>query len=518
MNNTGIFQLYPLVPLALCLILGIISGRWLSPYVDSPVWIGVVAVSLVVGCLLRRQPVLQTHAILVSTFLTGCALISVAERNSGVRLPAGKAHYEAVVASEPVERGKTVRFDMIVTSGPLCGRTVRAALLKDTVSARYKRLGAGDGLTAYSALEPPENFRRSNFDYVTYLKAHGITAQTFIYHSCWRKSAVSLRRLTVLQRSRLSFLRLRHRLIEQYRSVGLTGQGFAIAAAMTLGHRTGISSDVRDTYSAAGVSHILALSGMHLSVIYLLLSFLFVGRRFVFLRETLLVCAIWVYVLMVGMSPSVVRSALMITIYSIVGLTGRDRMSLNALSFAALLMLVVNPFSLYDVGFQLSFLSVAAILVAHRNVARIVSLRFQQCHPLLRWLWNLFVMSCSAQLATAPLVAYYFGTVSVYFLLSNLVTIPAVTVILYLSVLMLAFFFIPALQQIVVTLLMLVVSSLNAFLLWVVSLPGAAITGIHISTVRLLAVYVVIIALCRLCCLLFRMFSPYRPLDRRHRS
>jgi len=217
------------------------------------------------------------------------------------------------------------------------------------------------------------------------------------------------------------------------------------------------------------------------------------------LREALLVVSIWFYVFMVGMPPSVVRSAIMISVYSIVGLTGRDRMSLNVLAFAALLMLVANPFCLYDVGFQLSFISVAAILIANRNIANIVSRSFLQRHRILNWLWNLLVMSCSAQLATAPLVAYYFGTVPTYFLIANIVVVPVVTIILYLSALTLALFFIPVIQKMAVMLLVFTVGSLNTFLKMVSSLPGAVITGVHINAVQLLAVYVVIISLCLLC-------------------
>ena len=499
MNNKGIFRIYPLVPVALCLVSGIISGQWLIAYADSTIWIAAVVVLSAISVLLFRFPVFQSYAILVTSFFIGCALISVAERNYRVQLPCGAIQYEAVVVTEPVERGKTVRFDMIISSGPLSGRTVRASLLKDTVTGRYAALGVGDGLTAYSVMKPPKNFVDSNFDYVTYLKAHDVTAQTFIFYRNWRKASVSMSRLTVWQRSRLSFMRMRHKIMEKYRNIGLDGDNFAVVSAMTLGHRSDISSELRATYSAAGVSHVLALSGMHLSIIYLLFSLLFVGLRFAVLREALLVVSIWFYVFMVGMPPSVVRSAIMISVYSIVGLTGRDRMSLNVLAFAALLMLVANPFCLYDVGFQLSFISVAAILIANRNIANIVSRSFLQRHRILNWLWNLLVMSCSAQLATAPLVAYYFGTVPTYFLIANIVVVPVVTIILYLSALTLALFFIPVIQKMAVMLLVFTVGSLNTFLKMVSSLPGAVITGVHINAVQLLAVYVVIISLCLLC-------------------
>lgn len=510
MNVKGLFQLYPLVPLVLCLIIGITAGRFLLCHVDCFVWIVSVVISLIICFSLYKYPYIQSHSILLVSFLTGCSLISVAERNYRRPLPDGEIRYNAVVASEPVERGKTLRFDMIVSTGPLCGRIVRASLLKDTVTNRYKRLCVGDGLTASSEMKSPVNFIKSDFDYVTYLKAHGVVAQTFIFHNNWRMATVSLRNLNMWQRSRLCFMRFRHKIMEQYRTSGLTGQSFAITAAMTLGHRTDISPDLREAYSAAGVSHVLALSGMHLSIIYFLLSVLFVGRRFVVMRESLLVISIWAFVFMVGMPPSVVRSAIMITIYSVVGLTGRNRMSLNVLAFAALIMLVMNPFSLYDIGFQLSFISVAAILIFHRPVCGIVSLKFQQRHPLFRKLWNLIVMSCSAQLASAPLVAYYFGTVSLYFLLSNLVAIPAVTVILYLTVLMLAMSFIPVVRQVTVALLMLVSTSLNTFLFRVASLPGAVVTNLHISTIQLFIIYVIIVSLCLICRLMYKGVFRYR--------
>lgn len=459
---------------------------------------------------LRKHPLMQTYALLLTTILTGCTLVAITEKNLAIHFPGNEMQYEGVVASEPVERGRIMRFDMLVTSGPLCGRTVTTSLLKDTINCRYLSLKAGSGIIARSVIEPPANFEKSDFDYVTYLKSRGITARTFIYHSNWRISAVSLRRLSFFQRARISFLSRRHRLIEHYRNLGLNEHAFAVTAAMTLGHRSEISADLRSAYSAAGVSHVLALSGMHLSIIYMLLSMFLLGRRFAVLRESLLIVAIWTYVFMVGMPVSVVRAAIMLTVYSFVGLTGRDRTSLNILAFAAILILMFNPFSLYDVGFQLSFLSVAAILIACRTVAPIVSRRFLLRHSIVARLWHLVVMSCAAQLATAPLVIYYFGTVSLYFLPANLVTVPAVTIIIYLTLATIAVsfcpdaMFFPAIRNFLVTALSFMTTALNDFLLWLSSLPGAAITGIRINIVQLISIYIIITAIILLCRIIYR--------------
>lgn len=510
MSDHNPFSLYPLVPIAVCIILGIVLGDALLASVAWSSWLFILIPSLVVTLLFGRSPIVQSVMIMLCTVLLGCTLISVAEKNISVELPNGEINYEAVITGEPVERGKTLRFDMQITSGKLCGRNIRAILLKDTITKRYLKLKVNDGILVRSQLKQPANFMQSNFNYVTYMKSRGIVAQTFIYSDNWVKSSVSLEQLSFLDRARLKALVLRHELIERYKRLGLEGQGFAVAAAMTLGDKSALSKDVRDAYTVSGASHVLALSGMHLGIIYMLLSMLFVGRRKTFvIRELLLVSAIWAYVLMVGATPSVVRSALMISIYSLVALAGRDRMSLNVLAFAAILMLVVNPLCLYDVGFQLSFMAVAFILMFHKQVSDIISPRFQQEHRLVTWLWQLCIMSCLAQLGTAPLVAYYFGRLPVYFLLTNLIVIPLTTLILYASVAMMACFFIPAVQHLLVSLLMFIVTSLNVSLFYIASLPGASIDNIHLNKLQTLLIYTVIIAISMLAGTVYR--------DMRHR-
>lgn len=496
---SGLFQLYPLVPVALCLVLGIAVGGGVSSGEGLYALVASASASLVLCLLFGRHPRLQTCSILLTSFLAGCALIALAERGYRTSLPGGKVTYEAVVASEPVERAKTIRFDMIITSGPLCGRTVRASLLKDTTDRRYQRIGVNSGIRVCSVLKLPENFKASNFNYVTYLKTQGVSAQTFVRPSDWHERRVSLRGLSVVQRSRLAFLSYRHRLVGRFREWDSDGQGMAVAAAMTLGHKADLSAETRDAYMASGVAHVLALSGMHLGVIYMLLSFLFRGRRFPLLRESLLVSAVWTYVFLVGMPPSAVRSALMLSVYSFVGLTGRDRMSLNVLAFSALLMLVANPFCLYDIGFQQSYISVASILVVNGSLNHAVYSVSRRGGMVARWLFGLIVMSCSAQLATAPLVVYYFGRLPLLFLLANIVAIPLVTIILYLSVASLLLFFIPALQHYAVLSLSCITTFLNKYLAWVASLPGATVTDIHITPVQTVSLYVIIISLFLIC-------------------
>ncbi len=491
-SYNSFIHIYPLVPVAIAFIAGIMLGHnYLYAYSWSFSLIP-FAVSLACIFLFRKSPVAQTSAILLSILFAGVSFTVLAEHDADVTLPDGDFSYEGVIASEPVERGRTVRFDLLVASGPLCGRSVRVSLLKDTVQRHYAALGVGHGFKATSRLKAPSNFDGSNFDYVTYLKCHGIVAETFVYYNSWRSDSVSLQRLSLVKRARIAALDYRRLVLERYRDLGLDGQNMAVVAAMTLGDKSGISHSTRDTYSITGASHILALSGLHLAVVYVLLSMFSLGGRLYFVRECILLSSIWAYVFLVGMSPSVVRAAIMITVYATMSLAGRERASVNTLALAAIVMLVVNPLTLYDIGFQLSFAAVAFILVFQPMVGGIVSYRFLQRHRLVGYVWQSITISLVAQGGTAPLIAYYFGRLPVYFLLTNLVAIPAATVIIYGSATMLALWFVPVLQQLVAWIVQATATILNRILETIASWPNASIDGLHVSTVQVVLSYVAI--------------------------
>ena len=148
--------------------------------------------------------------------------------------------------------------------------------------------------------------------------------------------------------------------------------------------------------------------------------------------EGLILITMWSYVVLVGMSPSVVRAAIMMTVYSLLSLQNRNRSSLNALAFTAIIMLVADPMILFNISFQLSFVAVAFILLYQ---GRIYSLIPSSSHPIIKWCWSFLSVSLAAQLGVAPLTAYYFHQVPSYFLLSSLVVMVFTPLIIYLSLL-----------------------------------------------------------------------------------
>ena len=290
-----------------------------------------------------------------------------------------------------------------------------------------------------------------------------------------------------LERSRNYFLSQRARLLDRLSENGVDGNVYAVVAAMTLGDKSQLTKELRETYTVTGAAHVLALSGLHLSIIYTLLSLFFCRQRWQIVSQVLIVISIWLFVFLVGMSSSVVRSAVMLTVYALLSLGDRNRMSVNTLAFTAIIMLMVHPLSLFDIGFQLSFLAVLSILIWYPVFEGVIPQSFLMSHRLVRWLWSLLAVSCAAQLGTAPLIAYYFGRFSSLFLITNLVVLPFAPLIIYLT---LAVLFIPSLAYILVY----IVSALNGVLTFLASIPWVSIEALHPSILQIMMIYVIIAA------------------------
>ncbi|WP_073204525.1 ComEC/Rec2 family competence protein [Xylanibacter ruminicola] len=291
--------------------------------------------------------------------------------------------------------------------------------------------------------------------------------------------------ISYIDRSKAFFLNQRSKLLNRFADNGIDDDAYAVVAAMCLGDKSALTHHIKDTYSVSGASHVLALSGLHLGIIYMLLSLFLPLRRWPALSQLLIILSVWAFVFLVGMSVSVVRSAVMLTVYGILSIGNRDKMSLNALAFTAIVMLMCNPLWLFDVGFQMSFMAVLAILLFVPLFEDVFPAEYLMEHRWIKRIWGLAVVSCSAQLGVAPLIAFYFGRFSTYFLLTNFIVIPAAMVILWLSIVVLLF---PSFAYI----LLYIVQLLNAVLLRITAMPGASIDNLHPSVLQVLLIYVLI--------------------------
>lgn len=436
----------PLLWPAICLMVGIgVMGCWA---VSWPMWPWLAA-CVIISFPLFRWPVAQTFMLGVDFLLVGMVLVQHQPKSVDP-----EQRVEAVVFSMPVEKPKTMAVDLLL---PENGQRVRRYLWKDECS-RALRLG----------------------DAVVLQRLH----EGFVPGRDWAKGGQAATKMSRLDRVRLRFLQMRQRLLGRYRQSAMEEDAYGVLAAMALGDRSALTSEVRETYSVTGASHVLALSGLHLGIIYMLLSRLTFGRRRFWLGQSIMVVCIWAFAFLTGLSPSIVRSATMISVYAVFSVGGRGRASLNLLAFAAMVILLFDPSALFDVGFQLSFMAVLSILLFIPLVERLWHADFW----LHRWLRGIVGVSVAAQLGVAPLIAYYFGHFSPYFLLTNFIVIPAVTIILYGALLML---FVPQLGN----LLALLVQILNKALGWIAQLPCSSIDGLHPSVFKVCLLYALLMAM-----------------------
>ena len=309
---------------------------------------------------------------------------------------------------------------------------LRLSFSRDTLS---ESLRAGDEVVFRGKVQRASNYGNpEEFDYVEYLSARGISGRAFVRSGCWRL----LRRyedggtaLSLVMDWRVSALLWRDRLLDVYRNAGLQGETLALFSALTLGDKSGLSEELKDVYSGVGVSHVLALSGMHLSFFAVILNFFLLNyfrrRCWRWIGVSLAVMLIWGYTFLAGLPASLVRAALMYSAMLAGSCAGRSGFSVNSLALSALLMLCINPLWFYDVGFQLSFLAMLGILT--------ICPRFQG-HPLLqwpyaRWIPQSLLVSFAAQLFTIPLVAYRFGTFSPYSAWATLLISPLTALLIY---------------------------------------------------------------------------------------
>ena len=331
----------------------------------------------------------------------------------------------------------------------------------------------------------------SGFDYGRYLQYKGIAGQCFVDSTFWYK----LGHRTVhsphafAERCRLFLL---HRLS----GIGLSERNESIVAALTLGYRESLDDETQQTFSVAGAMHVLAVSGLHVGIINLVLLFLFFGRhkpkilyrrKWHYVASALVVSALWFYALLTGFSPSVVRASLMCSLATFNLALHRPSSSVNIVAAAASLSLIFNPMALFSVSFLLSYSAVFSLVTIGKWLAG----WFTIPNKVLKYFYDIVCMSVAAQLGTLPWTLYFFSTTSNWFLLTNLIVIPAAMLLVCLALFVLLTASIPYLGLLAGRLLDWVVDSLMFFLRFVEHLPYSS-THCHFTLPMTMLMFVAI--------------------------
>lgn len=370
-------------------------------------------------------------------------------------------------------------------SQPVTGRV----MLFFRPTPRSQSLAQGDRLLLHTTLTLPSTSSNPHqFDYRRHLRHRGILRQTYLTDPSFRLLTHSDNGL------RLWSLRLRSRLMQVIRSSHLTPKQQSISEALILGWRADIDPSTQQQFRDAGITHLLCVSGLHVGIISGLVGHLFFflgnGPRVKRLRGLIQLLAIWFFVLISGMAPSTLRAAWMFTFVVIGQMFFARPPTFNALASSALLLLLFRPGLLFDVGFQLSYTAVVAILLFHRPLFSLIPLpnkddiAYKPLLPkvmltILRWLWSWTCLSTVAQLSTLPITLYYFHQFPLYFLIANLTIVPFSALLLASILLLLLFSIWPLAFSFFAHLVSLQITYIDTLTSWVSSLPHALLDNLY---------------------------------------
>lgn len=533
---------YPIYSVTIPLILGIacadhlhyISELSLTHYVVSFV------VTSVVFALLHfmRRPFSATLAIMMSVYCLGCVITEMHHQSISTSIEEHTHYIRGHITAQPQQKKHTTAVELSTKKGDK---------VLVYIQGSTKKLKIGDFIEVFSYFGTEKTYEHKKLwgdnptdkkDNSTDLLARyrkglyyrGIAATCFVDSMSWQ--------MVEEEADNSVFIKLRQmqsEMIETYHDAGIEGAEAAIIEAMTTGSRVNMSSELQQQYARAGASHVLALSGMHLSIVYGILTLLFLsGIRSMKLRlisKAMVLLAIWAFVILTGMMPSLLRAAIMFSIIEIsttvmvrpaknlCGMSievdiftdemGRYR-GINALGVSATLMLLSNPFLLMNAGFQLSYMSMLGIFACSNIMKKITTvLRFRKqwdesknhykrmVNELMGKVVGIVLMSIVCSVVTMPLVAYWFGSVPLMSVLTNVIIALPVSLLLVVAVVWWVVTPLTGLQAVVGDVLVFIASIINKATGWVASLPFATADW-HPTAVAVVLSYVLILVVYRI--------------------
>lgn len=265
-----------------------------------------------------------------------------------------------------------------------------------------------------------------------------------------------------------------------------------LAEALLIGYKDDLDKDLVQSYTNTGVVHIIAISGLHLGLIYWLFIQLLkpLRKRKIskWLNPVIIISGLWLFSLLAGGQPSVLRSAVMFTCIVLADSLSRKPSIFNTLAFSALLLLCINPYWLWDVGFQLSYVAVLSIVIFMKPIYDLFYIK----NKILDFIWKLNAVSIAAQVLTTPFSIYHFHQFPDFFLLTNFIAVPLSSVIVIGEILLCVFSFIPFLASIIGKILSWLIWFMNTYIEKIESLPGSLWDGMQINIIQAILLIVAV--------------------------
>ncbi|MFD2202088.1 ComEC/Rec2 family competence protein [Shivajiella indica] len=327
------------------------------------------------------------------------------------------------------------------------------------------------------------------FDYAAFLLNQQISHQHFVKDHIERIGSLNEFPIESF------FMDLRARIMAEIDKTFDDPKSNQIAKALLLGQKKNMDKEISEAYATAGAMHVLAVSGLHVGIIY--------GFFFLFLKPqrlsrpkrvfylSLLIVLIWSYALFTGMSPSVMRAATMFSLMALAQMSSRNPSIFNAIALSAIIILLFNPFLVYSVGFQLSYSALIGIVLIQPLLVNLWLPKLR----VLEYVWQITTVGLAAQIATFPISAYYFHSFPVYFLISNLVAIPGAFLIMSFGIPFMLFHSVHFLGQGLAWITEKFISYINYFIFLINELPFSKISEIYLSPLHIALYFVSVILL-----------------------
>ncbi len=403
--------------------------------------------------------------------------------------------YIVATIDEPlIEKNKSYKAEVVVDN-VLHNATLENTFGKVIIyfakdSANELSLKYGDNILINKKLQEIKNAGNpGTFNYQRYSAFHQIFHNVFLKKSDW----VLLDEKNINPFNQFLFTARQNVLdILRKNMLGHDDQ-LSIAEALLIGYTQDLDKDLVQAYSNTGVVHIIAISGMHLALIYVMLVWIFNRIPFIkrskIIKVVFILFCLWLFSLLTGGAASILRAAVMFSCIVIGENFAKKSSIYNSLAASAFILLCYNPYFLWDVGFQLSYLAVLSIVIFQKPIYHWMYVK----NKLLDKLWALVSVSMAAQIFTFPVCLYYFHQFPTIFLFTNIIMVPLSTFILFVEIFLIAFAWVPFLGALIGKLTWWLVWAMNKIILWFNSLPFALWDRVSATIASTIILYAFII-------------------------
>ena len=433
-------------------------------------------------------------SVLLAVFGIGVLTVVLKEENKE-KLPVGQQYYQFTISKVlKANKNNTKYYAKNIFHN---GELIRNKLIL-TVSNNEQNFRVGDEVIGFGELKKISSLKNPfDFDYKGFLQKKNIYTQLYLKSGCSK----------VVSQNSFHPVRIanqwREYLSESLKLKLKNKNSRSLTEAMLLGKRGEISEEVLQNFADSGVIHVLAVSGLHVGILLLFMNFILRPLRYFkngkLIKLLVLIAGLWLFALLAGLSSSVVRAVTMFSFVALGLLLNKENSVFHSLITSALILLLVNPFYLFDVGFQMSYLAVFAIVWIQPMLYAFWKPKFL----IFDYFWKLMTVSLAAQIGVLPISLLYFHQFPALFLFTNLVVIPFIGFVLVYGILVLVLSQFEKSFETIFVIYDQVLELFSRFISWVATFEDMVFKNIYFSEMKLWVTY-------------FLLFSVFIFIERKH--